>query len=168
MDKSNYAQLDLFSQENSKTAGSQAYSSPFLAQLKNFERVILATIAAIIIGIAAFSLGVERGKQIASSNPAKTSLPAAVKPQAAPARELRPVKTGVILEKYTIQLASYSARSNAQKEAEALKKKGLAAIIQPKGKYIALCVGNFPDKETAQSLLPQLKKQYRDCRIRRL
>lgn len=188
MDKDNHTQLDLFSQANTASAGSRAYSSPFLEQLKNYERGILATIAVIIIGIVAFSLGVEKGKQIVSFNPAKATAPAGVKPQANPVKESRPSKAGIVpqqansqkeentkykelkknLQKYTIQLASYSARSNAQKEAETLKKRGLAAIIQPKGKYIALCVGNFPDKETAQSLLPQLKKQYRDCRIRRL
>jgi cell division septation protein DedD len=69
---------------------------------------------------------------------------------------------------FTIQLASYKGRNFAQQEAEALKKKGMLAIVLSKSGYNVLCVGNFTSKENAQSLLSQLKKQYPDCRIRRL
>ncbi|TRZ95099.1 SPOR domain-containing protein [bacterium] len=69
---------------------------------------------------------------------------------------------------FTIQVASYKGRNSAQREAEALKKKGLLAIVLTKSGYNVLCVGNFSNKGNAQSLLSQLKKQYPDCRIRRL
>lgn len=69
---------------------------------------------------------------------------------------------------FTIQLASYKTKVNAQKEAKALKAKGLNPLVLPKGKMTILCVGNFTNKETAQPLLTQLRKSYADCRIRRL
>ncbi|MDD5432883.1 MAG: SPOR domain-containing protein [Candidatus Omnitrophica bacterium] len=69
---------------------------------------------------------------------------------------------------FTIQLASYKTKINAQKEASILKAKGLNPLVLPKGKMTILCVGNFINQETAQSLLTQLRKRYADCRIRRL
>lgn len=69
---------------------------------------------------------------------------------------------------YTIQLASYKSRSFAQKEAELLKKRGLLPLVIPKGNYTILCVGRFPTKEGAQSLLAQLTKRYQGCYLRRL
>jgi cell division septation protein DedD len=69
---------------------------------------------------------------------------------------------------YTIQVASFKGKSNAQKEADLLRKRGYKASFLNSGSYVILCVGNFPNKETAQALLPELSKYYKDCRIRRL
>jgi len=69
---------------------------------------------------------------------------------------------------YTIQIASYAGKTSAQREMDALKKEGLLPVIKSSGNYTVLCVGNFPDKATAKSLLTQLKRKYRDCYIRRL
>jgi cell division protein FtsN len=69
---------------------------------------------------------------------------------------------------YTIQVASYQTRTNAEKETEKLKKKGFSALILSKGEYIIVCVGNFSNKETAKSLQLQLRQNYQDCYIRRL
>lgn len=71
-------------------------------------------------------------------------------------------------QKYTIQIASYSSKSQAQKEMQALKKKGLNPIIISKGKYSIICLGSYTDKKNAESMLVQLKKRYQDCIIRRL
>ncbi|MBP6920585.1 MAG: SPOR domain-containing protein [Candidatus Omnitrophica bacterium] len=69
---------------------------------------------------------------------------------------------------YTIQIATYTGTTSAQREMNTLKKQGLLPVIRPSGNYTILCVGNFPDKATAKSLLTQLKRKYRDCYIRRL
>jgi len=69
---------------------------------------------------------------------------------------------------YTIQIATFKGQDNAQQEITALKKQGLIPVLRPSGKYKVLCVGNFPNQETAKSLLTQLKRKYRDCYIRRL
>ena len=69
---------------------------------------------------------------------------------------------------YTIQVASYKTKSYAQKEAQSLKSKGLSPLVFSKGSFVIVCVGNFNNKETAQSMLSELKKRYQDCCIRRL
>lgn len=87
-----------------------------------------------------------------------------------------PVKQEIILEHpaqqgrnvYTIQIASYLARGGAEKEMAKLREKGLSPLVIKKGEYNVVCVGNFSNKETARSLLSQLRSKYRDCYIRRL
>ena len=69
---------------------------------------------------------------------------------------------------YTIQIATYSARDGAEKEMVKLRQKGLSPLVVKKGSYNVVCVGTFNNKETAKSLLTQLKSKYRDCYIRRL
>lgn len=69
---------------------------------------------------------------------------------------------------YTIQLASYKTKENAQKAARLLKKRGLAPVVLSKGSYTILCVGNFTNKNAAQSKITEFKKSYQSCYIRRL
>lgn len=69
---------------------------------------------------------------------------------------------------YTIQLASYKTKENAQKAARSLKKKGLAPVILSKGSYTILCVGSFTNKTAAQSKITDFKKNYQSCYVRRL
>lgn len=107
----------------------------------------------------------EKQVPLTVSNPvvvARSALPVA--PPVAPT----PSATAVQGKGYTIQLATFSGEFNAQKEITALKKQGLLPVLRPSGKYTVLCVGNFPNQETAKSLLTQLKRKYRDCYIRRL
>jgi hypothetical protein len=87
-----------------------------------------------------------------------------------------PVKQEIILQQqpqqgnnaYTIQIASYQGRESAEKEMAKLRKTGLAPLVIKKSGYNVVCVGTFNNKETARSLLTQLKSKYRDCYIRRL
>jgi cell division septation protein DedD len=69
---------------------------------------------------------------------------------------------------YTIQLASYKTKENAQKAARSIKKKGLSPVILSKGSYTILCVGNFTNKNAAQSRVTEFKKNYQSCYVRRL
>jgi cell division septation protein DedD len=115
--------------------------------------------------------------------PAATPVPAAVLktvpqktapapiPAAAPAPAQEPAAVPVIAGtagNFTIQIASFKAKAHAVREMEILKQKGQPAYIAPQGKYTVLYVGKFKDKETARSLLSELKKNYQDCFIRRL
>jgi cell division septation protein DedD len=70
--------------------------------------------------------------------------------------------------RYTIQVATFHAKNNAEKDIAALRQRGLAPILLSRGKFNVLCVGTFPNQETARSLLVELRKKYRDCYIRRL
>jgi len=76
--------------------------------------------------------------------------------------------TNIRTNSFTIQLATYKTKTFAQREADTLKNKGLSPIVLSRSGYSVLCVGSFVNRESAQSLLSQLKKSYPDCLIRRL
>ncbi len=84
-----------------------------------------------------------------------------------PGREATPDDKD-LAAKYTIQLASFKTRENAKKAAQMLRKKGFDPIILSKGSYTVLCVGNFSNKNSAQSKVADFKKQYQTCYVRRL
>lgn len=179
-EQADYSQLELFSPQQKLfgRANASANGKFIFRQIKNHEKVILLIVAIVITGIVSFSLGVEKGRGVVQTKtpvPAQTkSETAAVIPETgAEARvekkeNINPVNMREALRYYTIQLASYLSKNSAQKEAELLKKKGLLPLVVNKGKYTVICVGNFPDKKNALALLPELKKKYRDCFIRRL
>lgn len=169
MEKENYSQLELFSQVGRRNDPADPANRSFLNYLRSYEMILLVIIGFIIIGIVCFSLGVESGKRQAVKrilSPAAMTVkilpaaPATVPP--APAAALKPAAGS-----YLIQLATFASKAHALAEAEALKKKGFYPLFFSKGSYIVLCVGNLANKEAAQSLLLELKKQYKDCIIRR-
>lgn len=173
MENNSHRQLELFStsRETVQRKNDSCGESLFF-QIKNHEKALLITAGLIVISIISFSLGVEKGKKIASirshsrldlaldEKPIKENIQTAVT-----AVKEEPVTTK---DGYTIQLACYKTRSYADKEAQTLKIKGLTPLIQEKGDYIVLCVGNFSDKETAKILLLKLKTRYQGCYVRRI
>jgi cell division protein FtsN len=99
----------------------------------------------VLLSIISFSLGVEKGKQVALiSN-----------------KNIDPAS-------YTIQVGAFKNRALALRQAQVLARKGLAPLAFAKGSYIILCVGKFSNQESAQPLLTQLQRTYAGCRIRRL
>lgn len=192
MEKANHYQLELFTQ-----TGRCRFSQPkeegrnrFLSELWRYEKALLIIIGFIITAVSSYSLGVEKGKRNAMLKN-NSNLDIAVKKQVSgpsshtkeiviqdlpeitnTAQPSTPKKIQLQIpiqtQNYTIQLATYQASTYAQKEAEKLKKRGLLPLVLPKGEYQVLCVGNFSNRNAAASLLSELKKQYRDCFIRRL
>lgn len=181
MESQSDIQLELFSQTKDYTdLKPQKVSNSFLAYIWNYEKTILLIISLIITGIVSFSLGVEKGKRLSllknsrldmalKTEPSDKSMPKK-QDQVSTIKKEEPVKEPEPLVKqgYIIQLASYKTKTYAQKEVELLKKRGLSPLVLSKGSYAVLCVGNFSNKETAQSLLSELRKRYKDCYIRRL
>lgn len=184
MEKTNSPQLELFSQQQSDYAESKqsGLNFSFFNYMRGYEKTILLIIAFIIIGIISFSLGVEKGKRLTVNKSVDTvtirqqitstgtqKIPV-VKEAAAPKTQQPVVKETTVLGVYTIQIASYQVKESARKEAELLKKRGLNPIIISKGKYSVLCVGSFPNKESANSFLSEIEKdkRYRGCIIRRM
>lgn len=160
MEKTNYSQLELFSQIRRKDETKTHLPNSFIYYMRGYEKTIIIIIVFIITGIISFSLGVEKGKEIVNQ---KTNSRIDM------AEVSQPAKSSQIAEvNYAIQVASYETRVYAQKEAEVLKKKGLSPSVLSKGRFVVLYVGNFPDEKSAKSVLTELKKQYRDCFIRRL
>lgn len=163
MQKENYAQLELFSQAKGGVPLPEGRGS-FLSFIRAYERVMLVAIGFIVTGIVAFSLGVENGRRMAAS---AVPVPAARQPVVRPQTQNPPQQkaTGA---SYTIQLASFQSRTGLQREVDTLKKKGIAPVLFSDGKKVLVCVGTFTNKATAQTVLAELKKHYRDCFIRRL
>ncbi len=105
--------------------------------------------------------------------PAQPYAAPAARPQAAPAAppQVTPAVKAPVQGSagvYTIQLASFQSKEYARQEADALRKRGLSPVLFSQGSYTVLCVGKFNSQDAAQSLLSELKKQYRGCYIRRL
>lgn len=180
-------QLELFSEQKGPSENyQQKENNPFLSFLWGYEKAILIIIAMSVIGIISFSLGVEKGKRIAAtvSNKPQSIDQAVILPvKRVPVQQqadiqglivktpLPPKLTVPALQKpgsFTIQLATYKTKTNAQKEKTTLSKKGFSPMLITNNAYTVICVGNFSDKETARTMLSKLKKTYPGCYIRRL
>jgi len=193
MNNQSSSQLELFSQARGYNGYRRGIGNSFLRRIRIYEKAILISMGFIITAIVAFSLGVEKGKSLAilksdmrfdtanrkqpqvqfsrTKNIMSEKQPLAERePQTVIPRQDAPIlqKPRENLQNYTIQLASYTSRAYAQKEADALKKRGLEPLIVSKGQYAVLYVGSFSDKKNARALLSDLEKQYRDCFIRRI
>ena len=79
-------------------------------------------------------------------------------------------KMNPILENfYTIQVASYKQKDQAEKEALKIKNNtGHETFVVVKGNYIIVCVGKFVRKDEAQLVSNRLRSKYSDNYIRRL
>lgn len=178
MEREDRRQLELFSLPAPNPEQKPGFSDSFFGYIRGYERIILFTIALIFTGTIFFSLGVEKGKRCVSLefSPEFNVVPAQERQTVNAKQELQPPqeeteqkqKKEENLKNYTIQVATFSEKASAQKEAETLKKKGMTAAVIKKGSYNIVCVGSFAKKDLAKSLLTKLKKQYRDGFIRRL
>jgi cell division septation protein DedD len=191
--KINYkeSQIDFFVQPETAAAVPPRYMA---AQVSlSLENLVILAIAAIMLVIFSFSVGLERGKRAALAAPATTAgevtvaasaAPVVPAPQVAPA-VVKAVKAPVKenLKKtpaeaspaatsgasYTLQVASYRTSLPAQREADKLKAKGFKDVhVIPKGAYMIVCVGSFGRKEDASGVKRQLKSRYQDFVVRRL
>ena len=86
---------------------------------------------------------------------------------------MTPVKIKTPLEDlknktYTIQVASFKREEYALAEAQDLKKKGHDILVLGKGQHFIVCVGKFLSENEAKIFSGKLKKQYKDCLVRRL
>ena len=170
MEKQPGHQLELFSKtgEDLKSSVRRAERNYFGGHIWRYEKTILIIIALLATSIISFSLGIEKGRRAGGARQEAVL----IRPQAVePLKEAEVLKQAAVLPQgagYTIQVASFKTDSYAQKEIKLLRKRGYEAVTLNKGEYVILCVGNFSDKEKAQSLLSELKRYYKDCSIRRL
>jgi cell division septation protein DedD len=61
--------------------------------------------------------------------------------------------------KFTIQLVTYTMKSQAELTVKTLAEKGVEAFVVPSGKYWMVCVNRFESQKLAQDFLTQLKSQ---------
>jgi hypothetical protein len=174
MENQNSPQLELFTDAKDNQQAKPKVPFAFLRYISRYEKAALFIIGFIITGIVSFSLGIERGKSTVS-----LTQPAAAISEVEVKKDKQLINADMRLVKelnlpqpqpqpYTIQVASYQSKVLAEKEAEALRRKGFSPLVFPKGAYVVVCVGNFANKETARSSLSELKKRYQDCFIRKL
>jgi hypothetical protein len=144
--KQEYSQPELFTQsEDSGQYKAQISVSPFFSRFRNYEKAILLVMGMAILSIISFSAGVEKGRQ-------KAVLENRTAAQCA----------------YTVQVAAFTSKELALRQAQNLVKNGFQPVAFIKGNYIILCVGKFFNQESAQPLLARLQRTYANCRIRRL
>ncbi len=176
MEKTDSSQLELFGQGRGTNQPAKPLSRAFLDYLWSYEKTILLVICFIITGVISFSLGVEQGKRTHLTRIEVHKVPQAqvlppVPLNNTPKIIVKPVaqeSSALASSGYTIQVASYQTKKYAQKEAEAIRKKGFSSFVLSKGAFSVLCVGNFSTQESAKAVLAELKKQYKGCIIRRL
>ena len=171
------SQLELFSNIKGEDGTIRRARGSFFWYMRGYEKMLLLIIAFFICAIAAFSMGVERGKRITTLDASFTAtLPAQniaqKENQVLPKNKATPVVLPVEVpgQRYTIQIASYRSAKYAQQEAGIWRKKGFAVTAISKGSFTIICIGNFKSQEAAGVVLSELKKQkrYGDSKIRRL
>lgn len=65
MERKNYSQMELFSENASQDMPQERVSGSFRDYIRAYEKIVFLFIGLVIVGIVSFCLGVERGKTIA-------------------------------------------------------------------------------------------------------
>ena len=140
------------------------------------ENIVLAAIVVMMCIIAAFALGVERGKRFApkTAKPAVKTEAAERQPESAkpkPVGEAKPVPAEKReAEKnlsYTIQLVAYGRMGLAEGEKQKLLSKNVCAFIIHSGNLYHVCAGNYASVAEAKKDLEKFGKRYKGCFVRK-
>lgn len=138
------------------------------------DKILLLVLVNITAGVFVFSLGIERGMNLAKEpaasaraaalaveinepSPAETdapNLPAAVSPAAEAGPQPAALPGG---KSFTIQLVTYKNEKLARREADNLTAKGHRAFVIPSGKYFQVCIETFEEKAQASRKLSELQ-----------
>jgi len=148
--------------------------------------------------IASFTLGVEKGKLITAkaveeikepllpAAPEKIALPVTGENRslagktAAEPQKIQIAATAVpvpapaqkvqppVTGGYAIQVASLKNEGAAKNLSETLAKKGFTASVRPSGNYLVVLAGNYASREEAQGKIKELKKTYSDCFVKKI
>jgi len=133
----------------------------------SIENLVLISISVIMVVVLFFSLGVERGKRIKVISPVViTERPKEIveKPKiTTPAEEITKISEKKNLTAYTVQVMTIRNEAAADKEINALKKKGHSAFIIPSGEFYQVCIGRYETLEEAKKAKQQLRSRYKDC-----
>ncbi|MDD4183502.1 MAG: SPOR domain-containing protein [Candidatus Omnitrophica bacterium] len=106
--------------------------------------------------------------QLPKRTETRQAIPAVNMPQAVDKKTEATQAPASAKEGYYIQIASYNKENFALDEAKKLKNKGFPAYTAKKGSFVVLYVGTFKTITEAQKNVGLLKKNYKDCVLRRL
>jgi cell division septation protein DedD len=146
----------------------------------SFEQILFTAIGGLIAVVIAFSLGVEKGKSITQSyenHMVETRVAAPILPlpekvvHKEEAKEIALQASepkGEESKGYTIQVASYKNKKSVEKLVVEFHSKGQKSFSLPKGEFMIVCVGNYPNPTDASKTAKTLKKQFPDCFVRKL
>ena len=159
------------------TLGQNPQKLDFLSSLRMNLR--LDQIVVVLIGLLAFyavvySIGVEKGKQIAAAEPRISVSPLKEDTQAPPPApqvlmtygtlEMAPAEGLASTTarakpsgSYTIQMATYKTQSAAEKQVSKLTKLGHQAFVVPDGSLRLVCLDGFGSRQEASRALIGLK-----------
>ncbi|GEM_PF-2426943 len=172
------------------------FPSRFLRVRVAYEDLIFGVLSLLLILLAGFCLGVERGKRMAHPSLENSlpvvDLPAAslhgphdaapgsttslrepleelkVTPRAVPRPPPEGIQKGESAVSYAIQLASYLDEPSARNEAQRLRRQRFNAQVVKQGKYFELRVSGYRSRTEAVAPLATLRKTYRDGFIKRV
>ena len=139
----------------------------FLRVRVAYEDLIFAFLSLILVLLAGFCLGVERGKRLVKEPPV-VSLPASTVSMSDPSEAKVSEPLFNPGGQYAVQLASYLDRQAAQMEADRLRRKGFNAQVVKQGKYYELRVAGYRSRTEAMGSLAGLKKIYHDGFVKHL
>lgn len=189
------SQFELFpgASKSSPETGKPAHLTKDLTL--SLENIIVLCIILVMSLVLFFSFGVEKGKRVArmqdSAKSAQKAQKASLDPSGSDTKKAQeervvfPVDIPKDLTEegdtnprqihdeqersFTIQVASFKLRKNAQREADRLKSDGHEdAFVVPKGSYSIVCVGKFSQRGEAKEFSSRLKSRYNDFLVRRL
>lgn len=163
-----------FSQGTAQRKRSFPKQALFSSKTVSFEQILFTVIGGLIAVVIAFSLGVEKGKSITQSYETRVAAP--ILPPAEKVVHMEETKEVVLqalepkgkFKGYTIQVASYKDRKSVEKLVVEFHSKGQKSFSLPKGEFMIVCVGNYPNPADASKTAKTLKKQFPDCFVRKL
>ena len=180
---------DLQNQQRPRNGLFASFPGRFLRLKVAYEDVLFAGLGLVLVLLAGFCLGVERGKRLAPPQIARellevgtseaigevptsgvgetvraapmipTSVPPAF-PDLPDAREPE--------GSYAVQLASYVGAQSAQSESQRLARRGIKCQVLKQRNYYELRAVGFSSRKEAEKAVGSFRKTYRDAFIKRL
>lgn len=178
-----------------KEINSRKFTLPKWSPSLSCENSFFIIIVFVMLMIACYSLGVEKGKHLVALNnninqytnpigiqekktqtepavsiieePQKEKIKIRLETVQAEKAKPQSLSKDLLRKKPYIQVATFRTDKYAGKEINRLKSKGYRPFILCSGKFRQVCVGGYKDKTDAEKALKNLRRLYADCVLRK-